>query len=77
MDDEGGILIWVDHAPLSPGGPGVEDTQSVIAADVAKNGLTFTRVGGMLQIDLMLETVAENSRNPVSFKLSSGVRMRN
>ncbi len=75
--DEGAVLIWEDFPPQSPVTPGPEDVQTIIVMNVAKDGLSFTRMGAMLAIDLTLQAVAEPGVDPVSHTLRSGIRMRN
>ena len=76
-DDEGAVLVWEDFPPYSPVSPGAEDVQSTIVMNVAKDGLSFTRTGAMLAIDLTLQAVVERGVDPMTHTLSSGVRMRN
>lgn len=74
--DEGGLRIWEDFAPQGTS-PGSEDTQTIIAANIAKDGLQFTRQGAFLLVDITFQAVVEPGEPPVTFHVQSGVTMRN
>lgn len=74
--DEGGLRIWEDVAP-SGTSPGGEDTETILAANLAKDGLQFTRQGGFLLLDITFQAVVELGEPPVTFRIQSGAKMRN
>lgn len=74
--DEGGVRIWSDYAPLGSS-PGTGDPSAIIATNVAKDGLKFTRAGAILKIELVMASVTERGKPPKTLKMESGVKMRN
>ena len=74
--DEGGLRIWEDVSPLGTS-PGAWDPTSVIAANLARDGLQFTRQGAFLLIDLTFQATVEAGQPPMTFQIQSGVKMRN
>lgn len=72
--DEGLIRIWEDMLPYGST-PGVEDSPITITDNVS--GLTFTRAGSVLLIDLSYDVVPEPNVAPIRYRVVSGVKMRN
>jgi hypothetical protein len=73
--DEHGVRMWEDFPPLGPQ-PGPEDVATIVCGNVVPNGLSFTRKGGVLLIDLTVQE-ARPGEAPATLKLQSGVKMRN
>ena len=73
--DEGAIRVWVDHPPYSMS-PGAEDEETVVAKEIAKAGLSFTRRGAFLEISSRFEEVLDEGEAPVSYTVKSGVLLR-
>ncbi len=72
--DEGGVRIWIDRDPVeTTPSIGSEDEVFQISARVAQDGLQFTQDGGMILIDLTVETVTDGTN--LTFYIGSGVLM--
>ena len=73
--DECGIRIWEDLPPEGTT-PGEEDEVVVLSKDLTSDGLTFTRQGAILLIQLKMQSV-DSELVVTQHDLQSGVRMRN
>lgn len=74
--DETGLRIWEDFAPQGTA-PGVEDTSTVFNTHLTPGGLSFTRQGSTLQIDLTIQEVLQPGETPTTVHLATNVKMRN
>jgi prepilin-type N-terminal cleavage/methylation domain-containing protein len=73
--DEHGIQIWED-APPEGASPGPEDRATLVCGNATRDGLLFTREGGILFLDFTVQE-ARNGDLPAVFSLRTGIRMRN
>ena len=70
--DEGCVRIWGD---LDPTGsiPGAEHEVAVIGGHLQKDGLLFTRLGNMLEIEMTFADATTPGEPPTIVTLTSGV----
>jgi hypothetical protein len=73
--DEHAVRIWENLPPVAQV-PGTEDTVTEICRNATKDGLSFTRQGAVLFVDLTLQE-GKKGEAPSTFKLASGIKMRN
>lgn len=74
--DEAGLRIWSDKAPFGAT-PGAEDKPIMLAENLAANGLTFTREGAVLRVQLTLQARSDPGQPLTLVTLESAARMRN
>ena len=72
----GTLRIWRDTVPRGIA-PGPEDAVEDLSGNIAPGGLTFTRIGGALQVRLTVIAITEPGLPPETYTLVSGVNMRN
>lgn len=70
------LRMWEDRDPQGTT-PGGEDITTILAMNLAPNGLRFQRNGAILELEVDFVGDVEPGKPPVIFTLASGVKMRN
>lgn len=71
------IRIWEDFPPHGST-PGTEDTSTLIARNLAPEGLLFTRNGASIEVQLTFIAIGSDAKKGLeTFTIVSGVKMRN
>ena len=74
--DESTFIVWEDVAPTGTS-PGQEDPVSSLCSPVAPNGLTFTRVGDQILVQLTFQSLNGDGNGALNFTLETTVNLKN